>query len=375
MFDLHKVEFLPFKAAKPVNALEKWALGMIASGVSIATFDTLFDMARVFRREFESKRVAALSETLDAISEALEAIAQESYDDDIEAFDGDLALQEMLAEQTNIAQENVREQFSQLGIINSQGVQLPPWAFYQSAIANAVALETEPEGTPLYFAIRNTVKEMVKSGIRDIRYPKHTDRIEVAVRRSILEGIKATARHVEQQRAERLGLTTFEVTYHEGHRESHGWGGRRFSTVRTNEIDTQTGHPFMTEEEMYENYGGGTLADWNCYHNVFAVRPSDRAQYKENELIRLEERENQTKTYNGKEYTLRQTTEHQRDMERRMRRLRMKAHILNEGGDKEGYLASRARYYALRHEYIKFSRAIGVPVEFERVYYDMLGRI
>lgn len=114
-------------------------------------------------------------------------------------------------------------------------------------------------GTQTYTqAIRQTVTTMKNSGLRSIDYASGVhNRVDVAVRRAVLTGVTKVMLEQADEHAKRLGTTFFEITWHSGHRPSHGWGGMRFSTVKTDVIDIQTGKPFLLEEELYQKYGRG----------------------------------------------------------------------------------------------------------------------
>lgn len=86
--------------------------------------------------------------------------------------------------------------------------------------------------------------------------------------------------------------------------------------------------------------------------------------------------ENTPKKYNGKEYTLYEAKQRQRQMETAMRAQREKVHLLRKGGaDKEEITAARAKYQGQLNEYAKFSKKMGLKEERERIYIDGRGRI
>lgn len=222
-------------------------------------------------------------------------------------------------------------------------------------------------------AIRNVVGDMTQSGVRTVDYDSGTSNmIDVAVRRSVLGGIKDMTNKQAEINAEIVGTTCFEITWHSGHRPSHRWGGRRFDT---------TGKHYPTEQKLYEKYHDpvsgevGTLDDYNCYHEKLAVHPETPPIYSDERLAELEASELETKEYEGKEFTPYEARQKQRQLERTMRKVRLEAVGYKQAGDDKRYLQKKARYYSYRRRYQEFSKEMGLKTEYQRVYYDRLGRI
>lgn len=92
-------------------------------------------------------------------------------------------------------------------------------------------------------AIRQAVSELAGGGIRVVDYATgHKNRMDVAVRRAVLSGIKDTARETSRMRGEEMGVTIWEISAHSGARPSHQvWQGKRFDT---------TGVSYPTEQEL-----------------------------------------------------------------------------------------------------------------------------
>jgi hypothetical protein len=222
-------------------------------------------------------------------------------------------------------------------------------------------------------AINNVVQDMTQSGVRTVDYESgRTNMIDVAVRRSVLGGLKDMTNKQAEINANIVGTTCFEITWHSGHRPSHRWGGRRFDT---------TGKIYPTEMELYEKYSDpetgeiGTLEDYNCYHEKLAVHPETPRLYSDERLAELEAQELEEKEYEGKTYNSYQARQKQRQLERTMRKVRLEAVGYDKAGNQTGYKVKKARYYSYRRRYQEFSKEMGLKTEYQRVYYDRLGRI
>jgi hypothetical protein len=87
-------------------------------------------------------------------------------------------------------------------------------------------------------------------------------------------------------------------------------------------------------------------------------------------------KENTPKIYKGKEYTTYEATQRQRRLESLMRAQRQQIKLLKAGGgDENDIINAQAKYRLTMDQYKKFSDAMGLPQQRERVYMDGLGRV
>lgn len=115
----------------------------------------------------------------------------------------------------------------------------------------------------------------------------------------------------------------------------------------------------------------------SCYHDFYPFIPGiSEPTYTEEELAELNAKENTPVEYNGKKYTKYEATQRQRKLETTMRAQRQEIKLLKEGGASEDDLiAARARYRGTSAEYARFSQAMDLPQQRERVTIDGLGNI
>ena len=94
---------------------------------------------------------------------------------------------------------------------------------------------------------------------------------------------------------------------------------------------------------------------------------------------RLEEqnrKENTPRAYLGNEYTTYQALQHQRKLERTMRKYRQDIKLLQEGkSDADAITLTKAKYHGKMQEYEAFSRHMSLPLQKDRIYQDGLGRV
>lgn len=213
--------------------------------------------------------------------------------------------------------------------------------------------------------LRRVVTQLTNSGLRQIDYASgRANRVDVAARRAVMTGITQLTGKISDMNAEKLGTEYFEIAWHAGARPTHAvWQGRVWS-----------------REQLVTVCGLGTvtgLEGANCYHEryPFILGISER-NWTDEWLEKKNREENTPKTFNGKEYTLYEAKQKQRQMETAMRAQREKVQLLQKGGaDPDDVMLARAKYQGQLNEYSKFSRKMGLKEERERVYYDMRGRI
>ena len=213
--------------------------------------------------------------------------------------------------------------------------------------------------------IRRVVTQMTNSGLRQIDYASgRANRIDVAARRAVMTGVSQLSGKISEMNAEKLGTEHFEVEWHAGARPTHAvWQGRVYS-----------------KEELTTVCGLGTvtgLLGVNCYHMYYPFVPGISVRNWTDEWLEEQNRkENVPKEFQGKEYTLYEAKQRQRQMETCMRAQREKVDLLKKGGaDPDDIMIARAKYQGQLNEYSRFCKKMGLTEERERIYYDMRGRI
>ena len=213
--------------------------------------------------------------------------------------------------------------------------------------------------------LKRTVKEMTNSGLRSVDYATgHSNRVDVAARRALMTGMSQLTAKVNESNAEQLGTDMFETTAHGGARpEPQEWQGR-----------------WYTKDELESICGLGEvtgLCGANCYHDYYPVVPGiSEPTYTAEQIEEFNRKENEPVEYNGKTYTKYEATQRQRKLETTMRAQRQEIKLLKEGGASEDDLiAARSRYRGTSAEYARFSKAMDLPQQRERVTVDGLGNI
>ena len=231
--------------------------------------------------------------------------------------------------------------------------------FYQRTLDNGL-MQIASGAVDYNTVLTKAVKAMTDSGLRTVDYASGwSNRVDVAARRALMTGFNQVVAKVNEDNAEQLGTEYFEVSYHRGARPAHQvWQGRVYSKK---ELETVCGLGTVTG-----------LCGANCYHSYSPLMKGiDTPTYSEEELDRMNEEENTPKEYNGKEYTAYEAQQRQRQLETAMRADRQKIELLTQGGaDDDTITGAKAKYFQRQDEYVKFSKAMNLPQQWERITVD-----
>lgn len=228
--------------------------------------------------------------------------------------------------------------------------------FYQRTLDNGL-MQIASGAVDYNTVLKKAVKAMTDSGLRTVDYASGwSNRVDVAARRALMTGFNQVVAKVNEDNAEQLGTEYFEVSYHRGARPTHQvWQGRVYSKK---ELETVCGLGTVTG-----------LCGTNCYHSYSPfMKGIDTPTYSEEELDRINEEENTPKEYNGRQYTAYEAQQRQRQLETAMRADRQKIELLTQGGaDDDTITGAKAKYFQRQDEYVKFSKAMGLPQQWERI--------
>ena len=219
-------------------------------------------------------------------------------------------------------------------------------------------------GTKTYSqAVGDVIDEMTASGVRVVEYASgKSDRIEVASRRALMTGVAQMTDKVNEKNAEELGTEYYEVDWHMGARNTgtgylnhQSWQGKVYS-----------------EEEMRTVCGKGQMLGFggiNCYHIAFPFIPGvSKRQYPDEWLEEQNRKENEKKTFRGREYDTYGALQYQRRLERTIRKQKQDAKLLEKAGaDKDDIIAAKSRLQLTNKTYTEFSKEMGLRQQRERL--------
>ncbi len=234
---------------------------------------------------------------------------------------------------------------------------------YYKVVLDDAILQVASGGFDSKTSLKKAVSQMTNSGLRWIDYESgHHNRVTVAARRSVSTSLTQLTKEMSDYHAEQLGCDTFEVAWHANARPTHReWHGQ-----------------VWTKAQLVTVCGLGTvegLCGANCYHVYYPfIEGLSKRNWSDEWLAEQNKFEDTPKTFNGKEYTGYEATQRQRVIETRMRAQREAIQALKEGdGDTLDIMFMQAKYRASMDEYVKFSKAMGLREQRDRIYIDGKG--
>lgn len=327
----------------------------------------------VSKDEIDSLIQSTLNASDDEIDRIYNEVVQSGYARNEELYTGkgkeyipyaeNKQLQQLVKAVKNQTKSEYRNITGSLGfaVRNSDNtVSFTPLAkFYQDTLDNGL-MQIASGAVDYNTVLKKAVKAMTDSGLRTVDYASGwSNRVDVAARRALMTGFNQVVAKVNEDNAEQLGTEYFEVSYHRGARPTHQvWQGRVYSKK---ELETVCGLGTVTG-----------LCGANCYHSYSPfIKGIDTPTYSEEELDRMNEKENTPKEYNGKEYTAYEAQQRQRRLETAMRADRQQIELLTQGGaDDDTITGTKAKYFQRQDEYVKFSKAMNLPQQWERITID-----
>ena len=163
------------------------------------------------------------------------------------------------------------------------------------------------------FSYQEAIKKAIQKTAQDgafVLYPSgHRDRVDVAVRRSVLTGVGQTCREIGLMNAEENDCDLMELSAHFGARPTHAeWQGQIVS------LSGRKG--YLSLDSIGYGTGDG-FGGWNCRHDWFPYFEGySRRNYTDNYLKSLNEKNIE---YNGEKYSQYEISQIQRRYEREIR--------------------------------------------------------
>ena len=166
-------------------------------------------------------------------------------------------------------------------------------------------------------AIRQAVTNLADKGINAVSYVNRVDFMETAVRRAVLTGVSNTAMQLQLKRAEEMGTDLMSVSAHigarnkgEGPMNHESWQGQVYSISGTS----------TKYKPLFATTGLGTgegLGGYNCRHSMYPFFEGISQNVYDQAV--LDEYANKTVTYNGREMSVYEASQYQRQLERKIR--------------------------------------------------------
>lgn len=228
------------------------------------------------------------------------------------------------------------------------------------------AVQAVQSGTLDYnSAMRRTMKQLNESGVRKLYWESgYTQRLDTAVRRNILDGVRAVNQAVQDEVGKQFGADGKEITVHLNPAPDH---------------EPIQGHQFTNEEydklqntEAFMDYNGKKfdpierhIGQLNCRHFTYSIILGVmKPNYTQEELNDIIKKNHAGYTLpNGKHLTMYECTQKQRQLETKVRECKDGQMMAKEAGDLDLVKEYQAKITRYTKEYEAFSRACGLSLK------------
>jgi hypothetical protein len=239
---------------------------------------------------------------------------------------------------------------SVVGLVNRRGQWQPLAQFYRETVDFAI-LQSSLGTETWQRATLQAVREMSDGGIRSVSFMSgHTLRVDSAVRRHILGGLSNLSRQQAELIADQIDADGMEITWHDGYRPSHDWGGQQFPLNKYySDIRPQMEEP-------------------NCYHRAFAiVLGVSTPAYTDEELAQLRAHNQRAITFEGEVFTQYTAEQRQRRFEASIREAQDRVNAYTALERPRAVRREETRARQLITEYRRFSDGVGLPTPYHRI--------
>lgn len=240
---------------------------------------------------------------------------------------------------------------------------------YYKAVDKAIqAVET---GTiPFQEAMRETMQELIDSGLRSVDYASgYHRRMDSSVRMNILDGIRQLAIEMQDEVGKQFGSDGREITVVMNPAPDHApVQGRQFTNAEFEKMQSVqdfqdvSGKKFPAMERA--------IGIWNCRHIAYSIILGVmKPNYTEQQLQKiLDDNEKGYTTKDGKHFTMYECRQYQRQVETQIRRFKDGQIAAKAAGDTELAMKYQNKINRKTQEYMLFSNNCGLRPETARIY-------
>lgn len=230
---------------------------------------------------------------------------------------------------------------------------VPLREYYISAIDRAITF-VQTGTVDYHTAVRSTVKDMAKSGLRRVTFESgYSRRLDSQARMNILEGVRRLNGEMMEETGRRFGADGVEISAH--------------GLCAPDHIDIQ-GRQYRKAE--WERINGGLkrpIGTLNCHHYATPIIYGvSRPVYSRQELAEINRRSSETVKWKDIEMTRYEASQKQRQLETAIRYAKDERDAMTAEGDKLGAAQARKKSAALGREYKAFCEKTGLTPRLER---------
>lgn len=375
MLTADQIDALGEKAMQLITPITDFLIEDIARRISEAGQLTATASYQVWRaqqlglsqKEIKKRLKKLLKVSTDELEQLLTQAAETGYNFDVKnlpaetaiPFADNSAIQQIVSAAVQLAQDDLSNITQTIGFVCPNGKAIGLTDAYKQACDFAF-MKVSTGVQDYNSAIREATKNLANKGIVTIDYDSgvHTS-LEAAVRRNIMGGLGLMQEKISQQNHDDFGCDGWEISAHAASAPDHEpIQGRQYSDANFEKLNNSLVRRI------------GTL---NCGHSAFPIILGvDSPQYTPEELDKFRADNEKGIDYEGRHYTMYEATQHQRQLERSIRKQKRRILVAEQNpGDKERLQQTQIKYQVLDQEYKRFSKAAGLRLQHERI--EMAG--
>ncbi len=217
-------------------------------------------------------------------------------------------------------------------------------------------------------AMHRTLKQLADSGVRRLYWDSgYTQRLDTAVRRNILDGVRSIRQAIQDQIGEEIGADGKELSAHINCALDHEpFQGHQFANEEFERL--QNGEDF---KDILGNKFTGVdrvIGQYNCRHIAISIILGvSEPKYSIEKLDTMIKNNHDGYTLpSGKHLTMYECTQLQRQLETKIRYAKDEQIVMREAGNLDAAKLARMRVIKLTNEYNSFSRACGLRPQTKR---------
>lgn len=365
---------LPDPIAKNMEALNQYVVERICKRIQKIGKLTVQDASKLYSAiEFAGADLQAIQKELERITglnakeldKMFEDVAAENVDfantyykargmETLKDYTENAALRSFVEAAKRTAADGVTNLSSttMIGFKSGKRV-LPLREYYIQTIDKAITF-AQTGTVDYYTAMRSTVKEMARSGLRRVTFDSgYSRRIDSQVRMNLLDGVRQLNMAMLEQTGKEFGADGVEISAHALCAPDHQHiQGKQYSLAEFERLNRSLERP---------------IGELNCHHfTTPIVLGVSKPVYSASELREINKRSNAKVSYGGKTYTRYEASQRQRQLETAIRYAKDERDACVAAGDKLGATQARKKSAALTAEYKRFSEAAGLTKRMER---------
>lgn len=229
---------------------------------------------------------------------------------------------------------------------------------YRSIIDEAI--QAVQSGVTDYNSVmRRTLKQLNNSGLKRMYWDSgYAQRLDSAVKRNILDGVRQVNQEVHKITGEQFGADGYEITAHNLPAPDHApFQGHMLAKAQYEKL--QSSQDFVDVNGKHFHGVERVLCQWNCKHFAYPVILGvSKPKYTEKQLQQILDNNEQGATIGGKHYTGYELTQKQNEIALKVRQMKDGQVMAVNAGDMELAKQYQAKVNQWTKRYSAFNKKV-----------------